>query len=164
MTIHAAPVTSPLPGVSLRVSMRRFFDRAFSLRGRASISEYWWWMLVNVLALTITQLVIPAIILGRNFQATITVSPFGSWALAPIELFTWNSQGAVDSPAVAVLSIIGGGWVLATAIPGFTVAVRRLHDSNLSGWWVLLALTPPGPIILFFLAARRPRIEGVRFD
>ncbi|WP_426187730.1 DUF805 domain-containing protein [Microbacterium sp. TWP3-1-2b2] len=42
--------------------------------------------------------------------------------------------------------------------------VRRLHDSNLSGWWVLLAVVPPGAFILLLLAARRSRPEGARFD
>nr|WP_325049332.1 DUF805 domain-containing protein [Cryobacterium tepidiphilum] len=55
-------------------------------------------------------------------------------------------------------------WLIVTIIPGFTVAVRRLHDSNLSGWWVLLVLVPSGAFILLLLATRRPRAEGARFD
>jgi uncharacterized membrane protein YhaH (DUF805 family) len=38
---------------------------------------------------------------------------------------------------------------LATLLPGLAVAVRRLHDLDSSGWWILLFLIPlVGAIIL----------------
>jgi uncharacterized membrane protein YhaH (DUF805 family) len=33
-------------------------------------------------------------------------------------------------------------YVFATAIPFVAVSVRRLHDTNRSGWWCLLVLIP----------------------
>jgi uncharacterized membrane protein YhaH (DUF805 family) len=35
-------------------------------------------------------------------------------------------------------------WIydLAVLIPGIAVAIRRLHDTNHSGWWVLIGLIP----------------------
>ena len=36
--------------------------------------------------------------------------------------------------------LITGLWQLATLIPGLAVTVRRLHDINKSGWWLLLGL------------------------
>jgi uncharacterized membrane protein YhaH (DUF805 family) len=30
--------------------------------------------------------------------------------------------------------------VLATIVPGIAVSIRRLHDTNRSGWWLLLAV------------------------
>jgi len=36
--------------------------------------------------------------------------------------------------------VLAGLWGLATLIPGLTVTVRRLHDINKSGWWLLLGL------------------------
>lgn len=35
--------------------------------------------------------------------------------------------------------------VLAMLVPAFAVAVRRLHDCNLSGWWLLAAYVLPVP-------------------
>ena len=64
-------------------------------------------------------------------------------------------------PARVVSLLIAGLWLIVAAVPGFTVAVRRLHDSNQDGG---LAIAPPGPFILLLLAIRRPRAEGVRFD
>ncbi|WP_372459655.1 DUF805 domain-containing protein [Agromyces cavernae] len=40
--------------------MARLVVGTFRLRGRASRSEYWWWMLVNVVVLASTQFLIPA--------------------------------------------------------------------------------------------------------
>ena len=33
---------------------------------------------------------------------------------------------------------IGSAWSLATFLPGLAVAVRRLHDTGRSGWWLVL--------------------------
>ena len=37
-------------------------------------------------------------------------------------------------------------------IPGLSVGARRLHDTNRSGWWQLIALTIVGliPLIIWF--------------
>ena len=143
--------------------MGRFAGGAFRLRGRASRSEYWWWMLVNVLVLTVTLLLIPALIGGPAAQQSLPVGPFGSWLFANIDLFSASSAEASRSSLAALSLLCAGLWRIVTVIPGFTIAVRRLHDSNLSGWWGLLALGPPGPFVLLLLAARRSRPEGVRF-
>ncbi|HUB18058.1 MAG TPA: DUF805 domain-containing protein [Acidobacteriaceae bacterium] len=48
-------------------------------------------------------------------------------------------------------------YALAALIPGLAVSVRRLHDTNKSGWWILIAFVPlVGGIILLVLMA----IEG----
>ncbi len=33
-------------------------------------------------------------------------------------------------------------YILAAFLPGLAVSVRRLHDTNKSGWWILIALIP----------------------
>jgi len=35
---------------------------------------------------------------------------------------------------------IGTAWSLATFLPGLAVSVRRLHDTERSGWWLALPL------------------------
>ncbi|AMB58516.1 DUF805 domain-containing protein [Microterricola viridarii] len=121
-------------------------------------------MLVNVITLALTQLVFPALIAGRTPEPTIFLGPFGSRLFAPIALVTWHETDPPSSPLAASFLLFAALWLIVTVIPGFTVAVRRLHDSNLSGWWALLAVTPPGPFILLLLATRRSRVEGARFD
>jgi len=50
------------------------------------------------------------------------------------------------------------GYVLATIIPSLAVCVRRLHDVNFSGWWLLLSLVPMGGLVLlvFYVLESNP--------
>ena len=49
------------------------------------------------------------------------------------------------------MGLLSGLYAVAVLIPGIAVAVRRLHDTNRTGWWVLIALIPiVGPILLIF--------------
>jgi uncharacterized membrane protein YhaH (DUF805 family) len=42
---------------------------------------------------------------------------------------------------------------LAVLVPSLAVAARRLHDTDRSGWWMLLALIPlVGLVVIYFLA------------
>ena len=49
---------------------------------------------------------------------------------------------------------------LSLIVPSIAVGIRRLHDTNRSGWWLLLILTGVGAIVLlvFFV------MEGTRGD
>lgn len=38
-----------------------------------------------------------------------------------------------------IVSLIAG---LALLLPGIAVAIRRLHDTSRSGWWILIGLIP----------------------
>jgi len=53
------------------------------------------------------------------------------------------------------LGPLGGLYALIVLIPSLAVAVRRLHDTDRSGWWLLLVFIPIlGAIVLivfFFL-------------
>ena len=47
------------------------------------------------------------------------------------------------------IGLLSGLYCVATLLPGLAVAVRRLHDTNRSGWWLLLGLVPViGAIVL----------------
>jgi uncharacterized membrane protein YhaH (DUF805 family) len=49
----------------------------------------------------------------------------------------------------AGIGLLGGIYTLAILIPGLAVSVRRLHDTERSGWWLLIALVPLiGAIVL----------------
>jgi uncharacterized membrane protein YhaH (DUF805 family) len=64
-------------------------------------------------------------------------------------------------PVIAALLIVGrmaritnigllpSLYILAVVIPSFAGLVRRLHDTNRSGWWLLINLVPlVGPFIV----------------
>lgn len=38
--------------------------------------------------------------------------------------------------------VLSGIYSLAVLIPSITVAIRRLHDTDRSGWWILISIIP----------------------
>jgi uncharacterized membrane protein YhaH (DUF805 family) len=56
-------------------------------------------------------------------------------------------------PLMTIAIVLGVLWVLGTLIPGLAVQVRRFHDQDKSGWFVLLGLIPyiGGLIVLIFM-------------
>lgn len=77
-------------------------------------------------------------------------------------IFTLVDGAILATAAIAVMltdrpeiynKIIGGAliYLLVTSLPRIAVAVRRLHDTGRSGWWILLALLPgPGTLALLY--------------
>ena len=75
---------------------------------------------------------------------------FGIGLLAVLFLIGMKSEAAEG-----VLNVIGIAFIL----PNLAVMVRRLHDTDLSGWWALLYLVPLlGTLLLFIFAC----LEGTR--
>lgn len=116
---------SPIQAV--RTVLRKY--AVFS--GRASRSEYWWFVLFNVIV-AIATFAIDAIFFGTGeTTATATSAAFQANA----------------GPATLVTS-------LALILPSLGVAVRRLHDTDRRGWWILLGLIPLiGAIVLIVFYA-----------
>lgn len=52
----------------------------------------------------------------------------------------------------AGVGVLSGIYTLALLIPSLSVAVRRLHDTDRSGWWLLIGLIPliGGIVLLVF--------------
>ena len=48
--------------------------------------------------------------------------------------------GAYDE--ASGLGVVSGIFSLAIFIPGLAVAIRRLHDTDRVGWWMLISLIP----------------------
>jgi uncharacterized membrane protein YhaH (DUF805 family) len=92
--------------------------------GRSRRKEYWMFALINA----IIYCVLYAVAFGSILMGSKAVS---------FLLFT--------------LCIV---YALGTVVPGLAVSVRRLHDTNKSGWLLLVALVPfVGGIILIVLMA-----------
>lgn len=56
---------------------------------------------------------------------------------------------AVAGLRIGEVGLLQGLYGLAVLIPGLAVAVRRLHDTGRTGWWLLIILIPLiGAIVL----------------
>ena len=138
----------PLYGASPLVAYRRYWQRSVVFTGRAGRAEYWWPVLLNVVVgVVIGVLGAVLLIVGgalRQQGAAISALP--------------NALGAV----LLLLVVL---FTLAQILPSIAVAVRRLHDADLSGLFVLLGLIPSvGGVILLVLAVLPPNPAGRRFD
>lgn len=62
------------------------------------------------------------------------------------------------------LGILSSLYILATFLPSLAVLVRRLHDTDRSGWWVLIGIIPLiGPIVLLVFACLDSKVGENRF-
>jgi uncharacterized membrane protein YhaH (DUF805 family) len=67
--------------------------------------------------------------------------------------------GVVNLALAVVSNKLNGVFSLAVLLPFLAVTVRRLHDTNRSGWWLLIWFLPlVGLVILAFLLVQ----EGER--
>ena len=55
---------------------------------------------------------------------------------------------AIANVLGVIIAVLTGVLYLALIIPSIAVAIRRLHDTNKSGWWLLIGLIPFGGIVL----------------
>lgn len=106
--------------------LRRFAD--FS--GRSRRKEYWSWILLQFL-------------IGLLYW--ILIAAFGGAALMAGDLTAIAAAGG----AILLISAIYGLVGLVFFIPSLAVTVRRLHDTNRSGWWILAPMIPY--VLMIFL-------------
>lgn len=60
--------------------------------------------------------------------------------------------GAVSDTLGLLVSLVIGLFALAVILPSLGIAVRRLHDTGKSGWFILLSLIPlVGLVLLYFM-------------
>ena len=70
--------------------------------------------------------------------------------------------GSAD--AESGFGLLSGLYTLAVLIPGIAVSVRRLHDTDHSGWWLLIAFVPlVGAIMLLVWMVRDGNLGHNRF-
>ncbi|MFZ7120115.1 MAG: DUF805 domain-containing protein [Eubacteriaceae bacterium] len=61
---------------------------------------------------------------------------------------------------IGTLGLLGTIYGLFIFLPGLTVTIRRLHDTDRSGWWILINLVPLIGGILFLIFMIQDSIPG----
>ena len=97
------------------------FRRYADFNGRSSRSEYWYWFLFG-LAVRIPLYIAQLVLTSGSSNAGLAVA--------------------------GILGLLGLLISLAMIIPSLAIVVRRLHDTNRSGWWYFIVLTGIGAIVL----------------
>lgn len=110
--------------------------RYFDFSGRSRRKEYWMFALLNLIIVTIFMTVL--------FSLGYSIDPYGASAGGPV---MW------------LIMAVMGVYSLLILIPSIAVQVRRFHDQDKSGWFVLINLVPyvGGIIVLVFML-----LEGTR--
>lgn len=123
-------------------AVKSVYRNYVNFNGRSVRSEYWWYVLFSIIMSIVIMLIEIPLGLGQG------------------------AAGAIDGGYSASMS--GGPlstiWSLANLIPSIAVGVRRLHDTNRSGWWLLIALVPlVGAILLIVWMATKGTAGANRF-
>jgi uncharacterized membrane protein YhaH (DUF805 family) len=86
-----------------------------------------------------------------NFDGRARRSAYWFWAL-----FVWVASAVLAIvDAVTGIGFVSALFGLATLLPSIAVAVRRLHDIDRSGWFLLLGFIPlVGVVILIIWACQ----------
>jgi uncharacterized membrane protein YhaH (DUF805 family) len=87
-----------------------------------------------------------------NFEGRASRSAFWWWVL--FQIIVEFVAAILDYAIFSNLGVFYGLTALALLLPSFSVSIRRLHDTDRTGWWLLIYLIPViGFIVLlvFFL-------------
>ena len=72
-------------------------------------------------------------------------------------------DGILGTKTASGIGILGGIFSLAILLPNIGVLIRRLHDTDRSGWWVLLGLIPIANIALLVFMFIQGTVGSNRF-
>ena len=116
-----APLHLPQYDATIGQAASRFWRKFAVFSGRASRSEYWWWALIAFVVSMVLQ-VVGSLIFGGGF------------------FLVDSSDTSLDLRQLLLPLAPSLLWSLVTLLPSLALTVRRLHDTNRSGWWYLLGL------------------------
>lgn len=117
--------------MSFTAAVRSVLSQYVGFSGRARRSEYWWFFLFSAVVGIVASLLDS--VLGTDFESSAT-SGIGASLLDSALGTDLDSSGPSG-----LFSLIAN---LVLLLPSLAVGIRRLHDTERSGWWILIGLIP----------------------
>jgi len=100
-------------------------------KGRTNLSGYWFFMLYWAIGYFL-------LIAIENSMGLNSID-FSNYSFSKyVPLFQYSKK-------IGLLTLL---YRPITILPSLSIAVRRLHDRNISGWWSLFFITPLGLLLL----------------
>jgi len=126
-------------------AVKRAFAGWSDYSSRATVAEYWWFVLFEMI-IAIPLYILFFIAIGSSLTATTDEN-----GVANITSTGLSGLGIVLMIVIFVVYLL-------FFVVGLALAVRRLHDTDKSGWWYLVAFVPFGSIVLliFFIMGGTP--------
>ncbi|WP_278235594.1 DUF805 domain-containing protein [Isoptericola sp. AK164] len=120
-------------------AVKTVFSKYATFSGRARRSEFWWWALFLFLV---------------NIVVSVVVAATGGYSI--------NAETMMPEFGASYLLVVVVG--LALLLPNLAVTVRRLHDTDRSGFWWFIGLVPfVGPIVLLVFMVLEGSLGQNRF-
>ena len=119
----------------LKFTKIQYFIEGFKnyavFKGRVNRSEYWFFILYWAIGYFLVIAIENSMGLNNIDFSNYLFSKY-------VPLFQYSKK-------VGLLTLL---YRPITILPSLSIAVRRLHDRNISGWWSLLFITPLGLLLL----------------
>jgi uncharacterized membrane protein YhaH (DUF805 family) len=106
--------------------------RIFDYSGRSRRKEYWMFLVLVIIVSIITGILDVMLGLGGSTTGTTEVG-----------------DGTVSASGTFNAGYLTMAWVLIVFIVSIALSVRRMHDQDKSGWWILVPIA--GPIMVMFI-------------
>lgn len=119
--------------MNFQTAVRTCLQKYVTFSGRASRSEYWWFALFLIL---------------------------GSIAFGILDGILFRPMGGPEGHMAGGNGPLGGLFSLAMLLPSLAAGARRLHDTDRSGWWLLIALVPLVGFLVLLYFFVQPSMPG----
>ena len=146
----APPLWAPWYGIGFLDAFVRLWKKYARFDGRASRSEWWYWVLANSIVTVVLYGGFIAAIVGWSASHSTTDGSGSAYQTAPTPGWPF------------ILLALYGLWWLATLVPTLALAWRRMHDANLPGpLWLVSFIASPAAIVFGCLP---PNPAGAQYD
>lgn len=108
-------------------SVKRAFSQYAKFDGVASVAEFWWFYLFNLIVAGVLYFLVFVLVIGAA---------------------AGGGDGEAAGASTVVVVLILGLYGLAVLLPSLGLTIRRLHDAGYSGFFVLLEFVGLGIVTL----------------